>query len=146
LNHIMFNTAFLHKIKEWLISHQKNLLLLIGVLLVGGLAFESGFLRGKLSQSAEPMVISIPAAAELPSTTEAVQAGTGSPITGVESIVSKSGEKQSGANCPLVGSRNSNLYHLTTCAVAKRIKPENKVCFTSKEDAEKRGYIAGCLK
>jgi len=139
----MFVTPPIYKIKEWFISHQKNLLLLVGVLLVGILAFESGFLRGKLSQSAEPLVVSIPAAAEPQAITET---GTGSPLTGVEPIVSKSGEKQSGANCPLVGSRNSNLYHLTTCAVAKRIKPENKVCFTSKEDAEKRGYAAGCLK
>src|SRR3989344_3335704 len=42
----MFNTAFLHKIKEWLISHQKNLLLLIGVLLVGGLLLKAVFCEG----------------------------------------------------------------------------------------------------
>ncbi|MDO8566342.1 MAG: hypothetical protein Q7S04_04115 [Candidatus Moranbacteria bacterium] len=132
-----------YKAKEWIISHQKNLLLLVGILFVGGLAFESGFLRGKLSQSAEPMVISIPAVAEPQTGDLASQAGN--PLTGVERIVSKTGEKQ-GTNCPLVGSRNSNKYHLVTCAVAKRIKPENKVCFTSKEDAERRGYVAGCLK
>ena len=48
--------------------------------------------------------------------------------------------------CAFVGSKNSNKYHLPSCAFAKRIKPENLVCFTSKEEAEKRGYVAGCLK
>ena len=141
----MFSISFLYKIKEWFVSNQRNLLLLAGVLLVGGLAFESGFLRGKLFQSPEPLVISIPAIAESQVTTAPEQAGTGNSLTGVEQKASKTNEKQ-GVNCPLVGSRNSNLYHLTTCAVAKRIKPENKVCFASKEDAEKRGYIAGGLK
>lgn len=139
----MFDLTFLHTGKEWVISHQKNLLLLVGILFVGGLAFESGFLRGKLSQSAGPMVISIPVVAEPQTGGLASQAGN--PLIGAERIVSKMGEKQ-GVSCPLVGSRNSNKYHLVTCAVAKRIKPENKVCFTSKEDAEKRGYLPGCLK
>ncbi|MDP3957701.1 MAG: hypothetical protein Q8Q10_04340 [bacterium] len=133
--------TILHNGKEWLKIYQKNLLLLVGVLLVGILAFESGFLRGKLSQSAEPLVISIPAVTEPQTATEA-----GNLPTGGEQIVSKTGEKPGTVNCPLVGSRNSNLYHLVTCAVAKRIKPENKVCFASKEDAEKRGYVPGCLK
>lgn len=135
--------AIFCNIKDWLVSHQKNLVLLAGVLLVGVLAFESGFLRGKLSQSAEPLVISIPTVAEPETATEA---GIGSPLAGVEPIVSKTVDKQRETNCPLVGSRNSNKYHLVSCAVAKRIKPENKVCFASKEDAEKKGYVAGCLK
>jgi hypothetical protein len=138
----MFDISFLCKIKDWFINHQKNLLFLMGVLIVGALAFESGFLRGKLSQPSEPLVISIPTATEPPIALEAAQDGG----AGMERIASTTGGKQGTINCPLVGSRNSNLYHLTTCAVAKRIKPENKVCFTSKEDAEKRGYLPGCLK
>lgn len=142
----MFDLTFLSTSKEWVVNHQKNLLFFMGILLVGILAFESGFLRGKLSRSAEPLVISIPAVAEPQIITGAAQDGGGGSFTGVESIVKTTGGKQGTVNCPLVGSRNSNLYHLTTCAVAKRIKPENKVCFTSKEDAEKRGYRPGCLK
>ncbi|OGZ32572.1 MAG: hypothetical protein A3H02_00320 [Candidatus Niyogibacteria bacterium RIFCSPLOWO2_12_FULL_41_13] len=40
----------------------------------------------------------------------------------------------------LVGSKNSNLYHYTWCSGAKRIKEENKIYFSSKEEAEKAGY------
>jgi len=39
-----------------------------------------------------------------------------------------------------VGSKNSNVYHRPDCASAKRIKEENKVWFSSVEEAEKKGY------
>ncbi|MEK9151647.1 MAG: hypothetical protein AAB547_03365 [Patescibacteria group bacterium] len=130
---------------EWVVRHRERLFLLAGVLLAGALAFESGFLRGKLAQT-EPLVISLPAVAEPPA--------EGIPAAGVERIVAKTDEKQGvaslaesrRADCPLVGSRNSDKYHLASCAVVKRIKPENRVCFASEEDAQKRGYVAGCLK
>lgn len=137
----MFHTEFLHSWKEWFVQYQKNILLLIGIFIVGAVAFESGLLRGRISQSA-PLVISIPASAE-PIVAVSTTGMNNENQTAVSGVTS---EKQTGANCPLVGSRNSNLYHLATCAVAKRIKPENKVCFSSKEDAEKRGYVAGCIK
>jgi len=33
------------------------------------------------------------------------------------------------------------------CGLAKRIRPENRICFNSSEDVKKRGYIpcAACL-
>jgi len=134
----------LHDQKEWLVVHQKNMFLLFGLITVGLLCFEGGFLYGRTSQSS-PMVIS------LPMTTEAVLSSDGV-VAGIQSAVNQNtGEKnileeQKGKTCLLVGSRNSNKYHLSSCAVAKRIKSENKVCFASKEEAEKRGYIAGCIK
>lgn len=46
-----------------------------------------------------------------------------------------------------VGSVNSNKYHLPDCTWAKRIKEENLIWFSSKEDAGNKGYIpANCLK
>jgi len=129
--------SVINDLKDWLISNQKNIFLLIGILVLGAISFESGFLKGKISQSA-PLVISIPA---IP---DPALVSTNSENPSTEAVVIP--EKQTGASCSLVGSRNSNKYHLITCAVAKRIKPENKVCFASKEDAEKRGYVAGCVK
>jgi len=49
-------------------------------------------------------------------------------------------------NCAFVGSRNSDKYHLAKCTWAKRIKPENRVCFASTADAEAKGYKPGCVK
>jgi methylphosphotriester-DNA--protein-cysteine methyltransferase len=48
--------------------------------------------------------------------------------------------------CMYVGSKNSDLYHLPSCAAAKRIKAENLVCFSSPEQAAQQGYKPGCLQ
>lgn len=143
----MFSPAFPYRWKEWFIHHQKNLLLLAGFLVVGTLAFESGLLRGTLASS-EPLVISIPAVAEPPTDDKVTTVAGNQPnqSAGMERIASRGGEKQGESQCPFVGSRNSDKYHLATCAVAKRIKPENRICFASKEEAEKRGYVASCVK
>ncbi len=42
-----------------------------------------------------------------------------------------------------VGSKNSNIYHPVGSSAANRIAPQNKVFFTSKEDAESKGYKPG---
>lgn len=133
-----FGFSFWQPKKEWLTQNSQKIYLLLGVLLVGALSFESGFLRGQLAQT-EPLVVSIPSQVE----------STAKPLSQEISSEPKAGEtnqNQQTEKCLYVGSRNSNKYHLSTCAVAKRIKPENKVCFASKEEAEKRGYIASCVK
>jgi hypothetical protein len=39
-----------------------------------------------------------------------------------------------------VASKNGKMYYTIGCGGAKRIKPENEVWFSTKEDAEKSGY------
>lgn len=39
-----------------------------------------------------------------------------------------------------VGSKNGSKYHFPWCPGAKQMKEENKIWFSSKEDAEKAGY------
>lgn len=39
-----------------------------------------------------------------------------------------------------VGSINSNVYHYPDCRYVQRIKPENKIWFSSSEDARTHGY------
>lgn len=39
-----------------------------------------------------------------------------------------------------VASKNGTKYHLPWCSGAKRIKEENKIWFSTKEEAEKAGY------
>lgn len=138
-----YDFSFLFKTKEYLKNNSQNILFVFGVLLVGVLAFESGFLRGQLVQS-EPLIISLPTVAETQNDekTQIITENQSAEATPKTASI----ETKAAGQCPFVGSRNSNKYHLSTCAVAKRIKPENKVCFASKEDAEKRGYIPSCLK
>ncbi|MFH0837415.1 MAG: thermonuclease family protein [Candidatus Aenigmatarchaeota archaeon] len=46
-------------------------------------------------------------------------------------------------NCSYVASKNSNLYHNANSSIAKRIKPENILCFQSRTEAENAGLTAG---
>lgn len=131
---------------QWFQENRDRFLMFLGVVLVGILCFEAGMLHGKATQT-KPLILSVPALEERaalsdtpdPSTDQKNQVG----LPGVESIVTKITES---SKCAFVGSKNSNKYHAPQCATAKRIKPENKVCFSSKEEAERRGYVASCLE
>jgi hypothetical protein len=46
----------------------------------------------------------------------------------------QSGEKR------YVASKNGKMYYSLGCSGAKRIKPENEIWFSTKEDAEKSGF------
>lgn len=39
-----------------------------------------------------------------------------------------------------VGSINSDKYYVCDCHYAKRIKPENIICFSTDEEAQNQGY------
>ena len=48
-------------------------------------------------------------------------------------------------DCLYVGSKDSDKYHTPECKFAKKIKPENLVCFYSLEEAEEGGReFSGC--
>jgi hypothetical protein len=130
------------RIEQWFSENKGRFALLLGILLVGILCFEAGLLQGKMKQEA-PLIITLPEAPAPVSPVTGLQPGVvpvsdpiGEPVVAV----------QTANPCLFVGSKNSDKYHLATCAVAKRIKGENKLCFGSKEEAERRGYIPSCLK
>jgi len=134
------------RIRQWLKENKERLLVLLGLFLVGGLCFEAGLLQGKMRPET-PLVLSLPSVPEQVLETGKVppsQAGPALPQR--EPVVAESNNSNSKTDCVFVGSKNSNKYHLPTCTVAKRIKPENRVCFASKEEAEKRGYVPSCLE
>ncbi len=131
------------RIGQWIWEKREKLLILVGVVLVGILCFEAGFLQGKTRPGA-PLVLSVP---EVSTEVSLEKKDSNPPFSGVSpvgSVAEKKGTVKE--DCPFVGSKNSNKYHVATCLVAKRIKPENRVCFASKEEAEKRNYIPSCLK
>lgn len=119
--------------------------MLLGIFLVGILCFEAGFIQGGTKQG-ESLVISLP---NLPSqgvTEKQAVDIKGEPVKTSLSQVQPIVARRETGGCTFVGSKNSNKYHLSSCAVAKRIKPENRVCFTSQEEARERGYLPSCLK
>ena len=40
-----------------------------------------------------------------------------------------------------VGSKNSNKYHYPSCVWAERIKPGNRITFSSAKEARAAGYV-----
>ena len=124
---------------QWFHEYGERLGLLLGVLLVAALSFEAGyFYHGMKSEGVLTVTL---APVSIPNVAPAV---AGDAVVVPESDSGASPTKRT--ECPYVGSKNSNKYHLASCAVAKRIKPENRLCFASKEEAEKRGYVASCMK
>lgn len=141
----MIQGNFRHRVqltRQWLNGRKREILLLAGLFLVGGLCFEAGLIRGAIRQS-EPLVIRIPA---VPEQASGILADPVATDTGASPVAAGIGAKDATSLCAFVGSKNSDKYHLPKCSFAKRIKPENRVCFASKEDAEKRGYVPGCVK
>jgi hypothetical protein len=136
---------FLAEAKEKWLRYEEKAVLWLSVALVGCAAFQAGLIHGR-SVQAEPVVIEKPAAPA------AAVAGATSEKSGEEGGRARPAQKaQDGqskppeGNCRFVGSRNSDKYHDPSCPVVKRIKPENRVCFASEEDARAKGYKVGCL-
>jgi hypothetical protein len=134
----------------WLVYEQK-IVLAIGITLIAAISFEAGFLHGQKSKQ-EPVIVNKAAALETTSanvcqnTSEANNAKTtpaNSKSASTEIVATTDNQK-----CAFVASKNSNKFHLPTCRYAQNIKPENKVCFSSKEEAESRGFQGAkcCIK
>lgn len=135
----------LNKVKDVWKLHGREITLFIGVVAVGVIGFEIGFIEGQSTQS-KPLVITAPVSPLVPVV---------EPLKDTQIVAKQVNENNdtktasgdiSNTDCAFVGSKNSNKYHLPKCSFAKRIKAENRVCFTSAEDAQSKGYQAGCVK
>ena len=134
------------KLKEFWIKYEYRIILVIGFLLVASISFEFGYIQGKAGKSS-PLVIEKPSESLKISPESPVSATMGSNST-ITQKASIQANYQIPKDCIFVGSKNSNKYHKPTCSWAKRIKPENLVCFKSAEDAITQGRIGdkGCIK
>ena len=131
-------SKIIEKIKLFWKNYEKQIVLFADIILMTIFSFEVGFLEGKKIENNDTLVIEKAAEQK-----ECVcnNAQTESLINSTNQNVAqgKTGDEK---ECVYVGSKNSNKYHIPTCQFAKRIKPENLVCFKSKEDAESKGYTA----
>lgn len=135
----------------WLVYEQK-IVLVIGLILIAAISFQAGYLHGQKNKQ-EPVVVNKVTCAPCPKN-ETAAINTNSKATSSDnsqqSDQAKIGVHASSENqkCVFVASKNSNKYHLPTCRYAQNIKPENKVCFSSKEEAGSRGFQGAkcCIK
>ena len=138
------------KIKTFFINHEYKIILILGFIIVASISFEAGMIRGsKIGQN--PVKIEQVTSNQDSAPQEAAKA---------QNLASEAVKTGDSANtpaqtmpggrqdCAYVGSKNSNKYHLPTCQYAKRIKPENTVCFKDENEAKLRGYLPdkGCIK
>jgi hypothetical protein len=136
-------------IREKWLEYETKVVLVVAFVLVAAIAFQAGFLRGQ--KNAEGPII-IEKSVEAVSGVEAVnldssQAQNTAQGVSQETKVETTGEVEK-SGCAFVGSKNSNKYHLPTCRYAKNINSENKVCFSSAQDATTKGYLPdkNCIK
>jgi len=135
------------KIKEFWDKYEFKIVLAVILLLIAGMSFEAGYIKGK-GQKTSPLVIE--KAPECPKISLEQQDNAI-----MESDSTLASKKVAGANlapvqnpqkCQFVGSKNSDKYYPPTCSYAKRIKPENMACFQTEVEAlaQNRTRSTGC--
>ncbi len=62
------------------------------------------------------------------------------PVSATSPAVPATAVEATAGTVAYVGSRNGTKFHLLTCPGASQIKEENKVYFSSKQDAYSKGY------
>ena len=133
------------KIKTFLQKNEQKLVLLVGFFLISAISFEFGVLQGQKWQQ-KPMIIEKQANTPTETqTSENGDSGASSTISAEQNTFGNQTKSTtnsipvSSTNCAYVGSKNSNKFYPPTCSYAKRIKPENIVCFSSADEALKQG-------
>ena len=133
------------KLLEFWQNYETKIVILVGLVLVALIAFQGGYLKGK-SQKESPLIIEKTANCPISQESQPSQPKTEASANNLPAANNPGIAENK--NCAYVGSKNSTKYHLPTCRYAKTIKPENLACFSSLEDAVKRGYQpdANCIK
>lgn len=136
------------KIKIFFEENELRIVTICGFIAVATLSFYLGTMHGQKWQQESLVITRAEAPPQLVINTTSNNSGevagatqdTSEPAIGSKSATSDD------SSCKYVGSKNSTKYYPPTCSFAKRVKPENLRCFTSDEDAIKKGYVRskGC--
>jgi hypothetical protein len=139
------------KIGVFWLKYEQKIILAIGIILVAAISFEAGYLHGQKNKD-EPIAVNKAATAEAAGANSCpTQTQTNNPDNSSANSKSVSIENTATVDnqkCAFVASKNSNKYHLPTCRYAQNIKPENKICFSSADEAIARGFQGAkcCIK
>lgn len=134
------NELFL-KIKEFWLKNEQKIVLFFSLILVAFLAFEIGAMKEQNTQKSSLIVERPTQCSQIPNNPKDSQ-NTQNLTSG--EVSTKIGEEVP-KNCQFVASKNSDKYHKNTCAMGKKIKPENKLCFNTEQEAINKGLKrAGC--
>lgn len=130
-------------LKEFWGKYEYKIILVIGFLLIAIISFEYGCIQGGFIK-ANPIIIERPPESPKISPEDQISGIIDSSNVKMQTTRTEADYRQ--INCAYVGSKNSNKYYPPTCAYAKRIKPENTICFKTNDEAIAQGRIrsAGC--
>ena len=135
------------KIRQFWLKNEQKIILVFGLILVAAISFEAGVLKGQNYQKSA-LIVEKPAQCEnMPDSPQTAQK-TQDLTSGKASNTIGEATPANSRNCVFVGSKNSDKYYPPTCSFAKRLKPENVVCFSGDQDAVSKGYqkSTGCFK
>ena len=129
---------FFSKIKDFLLKYETKIVLLVGFCLISAISFEFGTMQGQ-KWLQKPLVIEKPtdtpkAVESASNDNSAAQVANKKPVS-----TDKQPVAQNMTGCAFVGSKSSNKFYLPTCSYAKRVKPENLVCFKTADEAIGQG-------
>lgn len=121
------------KLKAFFQKNEQKIVIFIGFCLISAISYEFGVLQGQKWQQ-KPLVIEKPAVT--PMKEESGQNEASSPLS--SNFTSTNGSTST-LGCAFVGSKNSDKFYVPSCQWAKRIKPENLVCYKSEQEALDKG-------
>jgi len=110
---------FVNPIKHWAGNNESDIILTISIVLISLMIFGTGLLINS-SKDKESIIIQNPSASVS------------------STIINSDNSIKEGM---FVGSSNSNKYHWPDCSFAKRIADENRVWFSSEQEAKDAGYV-----
>lgn len=118
------------RVKNWFAENENLLVLGASFLLISAISFGLGRLweqQISVESAKAPIVIN--------------KAKTADMVANISSAVATSKvSNQVAKSIIYIASKKGEYYHLPLCPGGKAIKPENKIEFNSKEEAEKAGY------
>ncbi len=141
---------FFYFLKKFFIKNESKLVVLLATILIAGFSFEWGVLQGQKWQS-KPLVIEKEKIIKNNDNSDKKiflenENKTKNNLNQLNQEI-KNNSLENNKKCVFVGSKNSNKYHYSFCRWAKKIKPENRICFSSIKEAQEKGYVpASCIK
>jgi hypothetical protein len=141
----MENKDWKKRAKDVWLGYETKIILMLGFILVAFMSFEAGIMKGREYQE-KPVIIENSASALIVSSSNNNPSEASNlPQEGQNNADNIDKPPQ---NCAFVGSKNSNKYHLPTCRWARQIKQENRVCFSTPDEAKSKGYLPdkNCIK
>lgn len=126
--------TYYFRVKNWAKDNENTLVLGASFVLVSIIAFGLGVLwQGSKAQKA-PIIVDKSKSAFANKNHESGITNHGDLASGQEQKINTQ------ASILYIASKSGAKYHLPSCPGAKQIKPENRIEFKSKEEAEARGY------